>query len=338
MIARQGSGPVSCSLQPLYRLLPNFREKLQHALGDAYTLEGELGGGGMSRVFAARETKLGRPVAVKVLAPELGAGVNLERFRREIQLAASLQHPHVVPLLTAGESNGLVYYTMPLIRGESLRQMLDRQGRLEIVDVVKLLRDIVEGLAHAHRAGVVHRDIKPENILISERHALVTDFGVAKALTVATDDSMRSSLGLALGTPLYMAPEQVAADPSTDHRADLYSVGVVAYEMLVGQPPFRGRTPHGVMAAHAMELPEPVQRERPEIPSSLAALVMRCLEKDPAARPQSAEELLRVLERHSTSTPRKGIPKLAGHVVRRRWLVLIVVLIIIALLAIALSP
>ena len=296
-----------------------------------------MGGGGMSRVFSARETKLGRPVAVKVLAPELGAGVNLERFRREIQLSASLQHPHVVPLLMAGESEGLVFYTMPLIRGESLREKLQREGRLEIADVVKLLRDIIEGLAHAHRAGVVHRDIKPENILVSERHALVTDFGVAKALTVATDDTLRSSLGLALGTPLYMAPEQVAADPATDNRADLYSVGVVAYEMLVGHPPFHGRTPHGVMAAHALEKPAPVQHERPEIPSSLAALVMRCLEKDPAERPQSADEVLRVLERHSTSTPRKGIPKLAGHVARRRWLVL-AVFMIIALLSLALLP
>lgn len=317
---------------------PNFRAKLQDALGDAYVLDGELGGGGMSRVFAAKETKLGRPVAVKVLAPELGAGVNLERFRREITLSASLQHPHIVTLLTAGESHGLVYYTMPLISGESLRSRLDREGRLEISDAVKLMRDIVEGLAHAHRAGVVHRDIKPENILISERHALVTDFGVAKALTAATDDSLRSSLGLAMGTPLYMAPEQVAADPGTDNRADLYSVGVVAYEMLSGHPPFHGRTSHGVMAAHAMEMPEPVQHERPEIPSSLAALIMRCLEKDPEARPQSADELLRVLERHSTATPRKGIPRLATHIVRRRWLSVLIAIIIIALLTWALYP
>jgi serine/threonine-protein kinase len=298
----------------------DFREKLQDALGTAYTLEGELGGGGMSRVFAARETALGRPVAVKVLSPELGAGVNLDRFRREIQLSANLQHPHVVPLLTAGESGGLIYYTMPLIRGETLRARIDRMGRFEISDAVRFLRDMVEALAHAHGHRVVHRDIKPENVLISERHALIMDFGVAKALTVATDDTLRSSLGLALGTPMYMAPEQVAADPSTDHRADLYSVGVVAYEMLAGKPPFHGRTPHRVMAAHAMEAPEPIQHIRPEIPSGLAALIMRCLEKDPAERPPSADELLRVLERHSTSTPRKGIPVLAGHVAARRWI------------------
>jgi eukaryotic-like serine/threonine-protein kinase len=297
-----------------------IRENLQDALGDTYHIDGEIGGGGMSKVFSARETSLGRAVAIKVLSPELGAGVDIERFRREIQLAANLQHPHIVPLLAAGESRSLLYYTMPLVRGESLRALLDRTGRLEIADAVRYMRDIVEALAHAHERGVVHRDIKPENILVAERHAMVADFGVAKALSAATSETVRTSLGLALGTPLYMAPEQVAADPATDHRADLYSLGVVGYEMLAGRPPFRGRNAHGVMAAHAMEAPAPIRRERPEMPASLSHLIMQCLEKDPDLRPASASEVLRILERHSTATPKKGLPRFASSITASWWL------------------
>jgi eukaryotic-like serine/threonine-protein kinase len=203
--------------------------RLQEALGDAFQIERELGGGGMSRVFVARERALGRPVVIKVLPPEMAAAVNIERFRREIQLAASLQHPHIVPVHAASQVGDLFYYTMPLVEGESLRAKLEREGGLPIADAIRILIDVTEGLAYAHAHGVVHRDIKPDNILISGNHAVVTDFGVAKAVSAATGESSLTSIGVALGTPAYMAPEQAAADPHVDHRADLYAVGATAY-------------------------------------------------------------------------------------------------------------
>src|SRR3989454_665616 len=214
--------------------------RLQAALGAAYRIERELGGGGMSRVFVAEEVELGRRVVIKVLAPELAAGVSVDRFKREIQLAASLQHPHIMPLLAAGPAEELLYYTMPLIEGESLRAKLAREGALPISDTVRILRDVADALAYAHKHGVAHRDIKPDNVLLSNPHAVVTDFGVAKALSQSTGRSSLPSAGVALGTPAYMAPEQAAADPHTDHRCDLYAVGALAYEMLTGRPPFTG--------------------------------------------------------------------------------------------------
>src|SRR2546425_1215649 len=210
--------------------------RLQTALGPTYRVERELSGGGMSRVFLARERELERQVVVKVLPPEMAAGVTADRFRREIQLAASLQHPHIVPLLAAGHADDLVYYTMPLIEGESLRAKLAHEGELPIAEAVRILRDVADALAYAHAHGVVHRDIKPDNVLISGQHAVVTDFGVAKAVSAASGESTLTSLGVALGTPAYMAPEQAAADPHVDHRADLYAVGAMAYEMLCGHP------------------------------------------------------------------------------------------------------
>ncbi|HEU5153202.1 MAG TPA: protein kinase, partial [Gemmatimonadales bacterium] len=270
-------------------------ERLQSALGTAYRLEKELGGGGMSRVFLAEETALGRQVVVKVLPPEYGAGLNVDRFRREIQVAAGLHHPHIVPLLSAGQAGDVLYYTMPMIEGESLRARLARHGELPIHDTVRLLRDVVDALACAHEHGVVHRDIKPDNVLLSRKHALVTDFGVAKALEASGKSSITSTR-LALGTPAYMAPEQAAADPHTDHRADLYAVGVLAYEMLTGSPPFTGPSAQSVLNAHVTKAPVPVTEARSTVPPGLASLVMRCLEKKPADRYQSADELLAQLE------------------------------------------
>src|SRR6476469_7600347 len=279
--------------------------RLQAALGGAYRLERELGGGGMSRVFVAEDSNLGRKVVLKVLPPELGAGLSIDRFRREIQLAASLHHPNIVPLLTAGDADGLLYYTMPLIDGDSLRTRLAREGELPVGEVVRLVRDVVDALACAHERGVVHRDIKPDNVLLSRHHALVTDFGVAKALSEATGGSSLTSAGVALGTPAYMAPEQATADPHVDHRADIYAVGALAYEMLAGRPPFVAPTPQAVLAAQVTQAPEPVTRFRPSVPPALAALVMRCLEKRPADRWQSADELLHQLE--AMATPSGGM-------------------------------
>ncbi len=285
--------------------MTELRDRLQAALGDAYRIDKELGGGGMSRVFLAEETALGRRVVVKVLPPEMAAGVNVERFRREIQLAASLQHPHIVPLHAAGQSGDLFYYTMPLVEGESLRAKLAREGELPVGEVIHILRDVVDALAYAHGRGVVHRDIKPDNVLISGQHAVVTDFGVAKAVSAASGDSTLTSLGVALGTPAYMAPEQAAADPHVDQRADLYAVGAMAYEMLCGRPPFTGMSPAATLAAHVTQVPDPPSAHRPAMPVALNALVMRCLEKKPADRVQRAEELLGLLV--AMTTPSGGM-------------------------------
>jgi serine/threonine-protein kinase len=275
----------------------DLKDQLQRTLGTNYAIERELGGGGMSRVFLAEEISLERKVVVKVLPPDLAATVNVERFRREIQLAAKLQHPHIVPVLAAGISEGLPYYTMPFIEGESLRARIARSGELPINEAARILRDVLSALSYAHERGVVHRDMKPDNILLTGHHAVVVDFGVAKALSAATNSgSNLTSLGVALGTPAYMSPEQAAADPNTDHRTDIYGIGALAYEMLTGQQVFSARSPQAMLAAHAIETPEPIDKRRPSVPRALASLVMRSLEKHAADRPQSAGEMLAELE------------------------------------------
>ena len=286
-------------------MVNGLRDQLQSALSATYHIERELGGGGMSRVFLARDLALGRRVVVKVLPPEMAASVNIERFRREIQLAASLQHPHIVPLHAAGRAVDLFYYTMPFVEGESLRARLARDGELPIAEVVRILKDVVDALAYAHAHGVVHRDVKPDNILISGNHAVVTDFGVAKAVRAATGSgSLLTSMGVALGTPAYMAPEQAAADPQVDQRADIYSAGVVAYEMLCGRPPFSGMPPQQLLAAHVTQTPLPIAVARPSVPAALGELVMRCLAKKPSDRVQRADELLAQLD--AMTTPSAG--------------------------------
>ncbi len=284
-----------------------LQQQVQSTLGSAYRLDGELGGGGMSRVFVAHETALGRKVVIKVLLPELAAGVSVDRFRREIQLAAQLQHPHIVPLLSAGESEGLPYFIMPFVSGESLRARVIRSGELPIAETVRILRDVVSALAYAHSFGVIHRDIKPDNVLISGGVAVVTDFGVAKAVSASSassTDTALTSLGMALGTPAYMAPEQASGDAQTDHRADIYALGVMSYEMLTGRTPFLGRSTQATLAAHVLETPEHVDRLRPAVSPMLASLVMSCLAKRPADRPQSASEVLHALD--AIATPVSG--------------------------------
>ncbi len=274
----------------------DLQPRLAAALGEAYRIEKELGGGGMSRVFLAEEVELRRKVVVKVLPPEMAAGVNQERFRREIQMAAGLQHPHIVPVLSAGSEGDLLWYTMPYIEGESLRTRLARGGELPVKEALFVLREVADALAYAHSKGVVHRDIKPDNVMISGKHALVTDFGVAKAVSESTGRQSLTSLGVALGTPSYMAPEQAAAEPNVDHRADIYAFGAMAYEMLAGRPPFTGMSAQAVLAAHVTQTPDQVTGLRPAIPEALGGLVMRCLEKRPSDRWQTAEELIPHLE------------------------------------------
>ena len=274
----------------------SLRDDLQAALGSSYNIERELGGGGMSRVFVGEEVALGRKVAVKVLAPELAAGVSAERFQREIKLAAQLQHPNIVPVHATGVAAGLPYYTMPFVDGLSLRQRLERNAGVPIVEGMAILKDVARALAYAHDHGIVHRDIKPENVLLADEAAVVTDFGIAKALHAARTDAPGGTLtqaGASLGTPAYMAPEQISADPSVDHRADIYSFGCVAYETLTGSTPFSHRQPHQLYAAHISERPASLKDRRPDCPDDVAALVMKCLEKDPSNRPQSSRDLLR---------------------------------------------
>ncbi len=279
--------------------------RLSAALADKYEIKRELGAGGMATVYLARDLKHDRDVAVKVLKPELAAALGPDRFLREIKIAAQLQHPHVLPLHDSGEADGFLYYVMPYVRGESLRERIQKQGELPVTEAVKILHEVVDALAHAHEQGVVHRDIKPDNIMISGRHALVMDFGVAKAVSEATGRQQLTTAGIALGTPAYMAPEQATADPNTDHRADIYAVGTVAYELLTGRPPFTGATPQMILAAHVTEQVEPVTKRRDKVSPALEALVMRCLEKKPADRWQSAEEMLPHLE--ALSTPSGGL-------------------------------
>ena len=281
----------------------DLRDQLQTTLGTSYTLERELTGGGMARVFVATETALGRQVVVKVLSPELAQGVSVERFKREIQVAAQLQHPHIVPVHTSGQIDGLPFYTMPYVEGASLRSRLSRGGSLPIGETLSILREVAKALTYAHEHGVVHRDIKPDNVLITGGTAVVTDFGIAKALSASRTDqgATLTQIGVSIGTPAYMAPEQAAGDPDVDSRSDLYAFGCTAYEMLAGRPPFQAKTAQRLLAAHMGEQPQPIQELRTDTPPMLAELVMRCLEKDAEKRPQSASDLVRVLESITTS-------------------------------------
>jgi tetratricopeptide (TPR) repeat protein/tRNA A-37 threonylcarbamoyl transferase component Bud32 len=289
----------------------DLRAQLEHLLASTYSLERELGGGGMSRVFVATEKALGRRVVIKVLPPELAEGVSVDRFKREIHLAAQLQHPHILGVLSAGEIDGLPYFSMPYVDGHSLRARLAAAGQMPLGEIVAVLRDVAKALAYAHDHGIVHRDIKPDNVLLTGGSAVVSDFGIAKAIVAARTPShggTLTQLGSALGTPQYMAPEQAAADPDVDHRADIYAFGVMAYEMLAGRPPFTG-APRKLLAAHMAEQPQDVTSVRPDTPPELAALVMRALAKDAADRPQSAAEVLRIVESASSGGTHPAMPQ-----------------------------
>ena len=268
-------------------------------MSDRYTIERELGAGGMSRVFVATETALNRSVVIKVVAPGLAEGLSAERFGREIHLAASLQQANIVPLLTAGSAGGVPYYIMPFVPGESLRGRLTQSPPLTVAESIGILRDVARALSYAHEHGVVHRDIKPDNVLLSHGAAMVTDFGIAKAVTAArtmADGATLTQVGTSLGTPAYMSPEQVAGDPDIDHRADIYAWGCLAYELLTGTAPFVRESVQRTLAAHLTEAPAPIGPRRADTPPGLERLVLRCLAKDPAARPANAGEILRDLD------------------------------------------
>jgi eukaryotic-like serine/threonine-protein kinase len=284
-------------LAPMPNVTTALRERVQAALDGTYVVERGLADGGNAHLFVATEIALGRRVALKVLRPELRAAIDATRFRREIQLAAGLMHPNIVPILTAGEAGGFLYYTMPFVEGRSLRALLERHEALTIGDVVSILHDLAKALAYAHSRGIVHRDVKPDNVLVDHGTALLTDFGIAMALDAARiDRTDRRSTRRSVGTPMYVSPEQSTGDPRLDQRSDLYSLGVVAYEMLAGQPPFTYRDQQAMLAAQRTEVPPPIGSRRDDIPRWLAELVMRLLKKRPYDRPQTAEEVVRRLE------------------------------------------
>ena len=300
-----------------------LQAELQALLTGTFEIERELPRGGMSRVFVATETALRRRIVLKVLSPELAATLSAERFKREITLAARLQHPNIVPLLAAGQAGPHLYYSMPLVDGESLRERMSRERPMAIADIIRILEEVARALAYAHGEGIAHRDIKPENVMFFHGQPVVLDFGIGKALQQAAEDENATAEflaqitrpGTSLGTPTYIAPEQAAGDPNLDHRADLYALGVVAYEMITGHPPFAGRSPQAVMLAHLKQAPDPIGPRRPDAPSHLVAIVMRCLEKRREDRPKSGIEIVDALD------PSKVRRRLLGTVSNvRDWL------------------
>ena len=291
--------------------------QLNTALAGRYTIEREIGHGGMAMVYLAHDIRHHRHVAVKVLRPELAALLGTERFLREIEIAAQLNHPHILPLHDSGEANGMLFYVMPYVEGESLRDRVARDGALPVSDAVRLLRDVIDGLAYAHEHNVVHRDIKPDNVMIATRHAMITDFGIAKAFSEVAGKSKVTTAGVSIGTPAYMAPEQCTAEPVIDYRADLYAFGVLAYEILSGRLPLSGPTAQAILAAHLTEIPVPLQDVQPAVPVALAKIVMRCLEKQPKDRWASGAEILTQMESLATPSVAVSLPAVPGRPRRR---------------------
>ncbi|MDH4348743.1 MAG: serine/threonine protein kinase, partial [Gemmatimonadota bacterium] len=267
---------------------------LAASLADRYRIERAVGQGGMANVYLAQDLKHHRRVALKVLRPELAAVIGAERFLAEIRTTANLQHPHILPLHDSGTADGTVFYVMPYVEGESLRDRLAREKQLPVEDAVRVAREVAGALDYAHRHGVIHRDIKPENILLHDGTALVADFGIALAATQAGGTRMTET-GMSLGTPHYMSPEQAMGEREITARSDIYALGCVVYEMLAGEPPFTGPTAQAIVAKMMTDEPRPLSLQRHTVPTHLAAAVRRALEKLPADRFQSAAEFAEAL-------------------------------------------
>src|SRR2546430_16010524 len=264
--------------------MPDLLAVLRDALADRYAVERELGRGGMATVFLAEDLKHRRPVAIKVLHPELAAAVGADRFLREIEIAARLQHPHILPLYDSGTAAGSLYYVMPYGEAESLRERLEREKQLPLEDTLRIAAEVAGALAYPHSRGVVHRDIKPENVMLSGGTAVVTAFGIARAVTAAGDAHQLTQTGTGIGTPAYMSPEQATGSTEIDGRSDQYSLACVVYEMLVGEPPFTGPTAQAVIARHSLDMVSPPSIVRSTIPDAVEAAILRSLAKLPADR------------------------------------------------------
>ncbi len=298
------------------RRVSTVPERLVDALGDRYRVEGELGVGGMATVYLAHDLKHERDVAIKVLHPDLGAALGGERFLSEIRTTARLQHPHILPLLDSGDANGLLYYVMPLVNGETLRARLSREKQLPIDDAVLIAREVADALSSAHALGIIHRDIKPENILLQGGHALVADFGIALAVQSAGGARMTQT-GLSLGTPQYMSPEQAMGERTIDARSDVYALGAVTYEMLTGEPPFTGATLQAIVAKVVNAEPERPTLIRKAVPWHIEAAVLRSLEKLPADRHATAAEFAASLKGGSAPVSASLSSPSNTHAVRR---------------------
>ncbi|MGH7671476.1 MAG: serine/threonine-protein kinase, partial [Gemmatimonadales bacterium] len=308
--------------------MSDFRARLGASLKGRYTIERELGRGGMSVVYLARDRRHDRSVALKVLRPELAAALGPERFLREIKVAAGLTHPHIVPLYDSGEADGLLFYVMPYLEGESLRHRLAREGRLALAPALRIAHEVADALDYAHRQNIVHRDIKPENILLQSGHAVVSDFGIARAISAAAGGgggagraggaggaTRMTGIGIAVGTPDYMSPEQATGELEVDGRSDIYSLGCVLYEMLAGRTPFAGPSPTAVLGAHVAERARPVTAERAGIPVEIELAIETALAKQPAERYRTAADFAAALAVPAAFAP--SGPWLAR--LRRRW-------------------
>ncbi len=303
--------------------MSDIRQSLQQALAEWYAIERELGHGATATVYLARDLKHNRSVAVKVLSPELALTVRTERFLREIEIAAQLSHPHIVPLYDSGSSAGFLYYVMPYIKGESVRDLLARGGPLPVEEALRIARQVAGALDHAHRHGVIHRDIKPGNILLEEGHARVADFGIARAVT-PEDSQIVTQTGVTIGTPAYMSPEQASGEPNLDRRSDIYSLGCVLYEMLAGAPPFTGLNVQSVLTKHLIEPVPPLRETRPDLPEEVEGLVTLALAKNRDDRFATAAEFAEALALQGAGplTPTRTQPVRVGRRVRvRPWAV-----------------
>ena len=308
--------------------MPDLLERLKSALADRYGIEKEIGRGGMAVVFLAEDLKHHRQVALKVLHPELTATLGAERFLQEIEIAAGLQHPHILPLYDSGEADGLLYYVMPYAEGESLRHRLDREAQLAVDESVRIAVEVADGLNYAHRKGVVHRDIKPGNILLAEGHATVADFGIARAVEAARQQKITRT-GLGVGTPLYASPEQATAQETLDGRTDIYSLGCVLYEMLAGEPPLTGATPQMIQARRLSETPTALHALRDTVPPALDSVIARALARIPADRYATASQFGQALQAvlfastpgsigDSSTTPQSVTTPHSGRVTKER--------------------
>jgi serine/threonine protein kinase/tetratricopeptide (TPR) repeat protein len=285
----------------------------EQSLADRYRIERELGVGGMARVYLARDLKHDRPVAIKVMLPEVAASFGAERFLREIQLAARLTHPHILPLLDSGTADGIPFYVMPYVDGEDIRARLDRDGPLDIADAVQIAREVADALNYAHAADVLHRDVKPENILMLAGHAVMLDFGVARAMSASMEEDAGpggEAAGMAVGTPAYMSPEQAAGETSIDGRSDQYGLGLMLWEMLAGEQPFTGPTAQAVMAKRFFEVPAPIDTKRPGVPAHVAGALTKSLASDPADRFATAGAFGKELARSTAAAPAAAAPAL----------------------------